>query len=410
MSGKSVLFLVVGFSLIFLLMGKNFGRISIDATKNYSEFYSQTVAKNIAESGANLAVNQIYLNPAWTEGFSSLDFENGKINVAVSIIDPVRNIRLVTSTGTFNNTSATVQVTLSLSYFSKYAYCSNTENGIWWATGDTVNGPFHTQDYLNVNGTPVFNPGPNSYVSTFKGLNKADRNSKPKLINTVIKKGDNLPIPTNGMSTVESMASTGGHIFSGENNVYIIFDNDYVKYRFKTYGSWTKIKTSSLAPNGTIVAVNSTLHIQGVVKGQVTIGATGTNYNQGNIYIDDDIVYASDPRIDPNSTDLLGIVASKNIYITNNTPNRDDIKIDGAIYSEDGGFGAEDYDSRPYSGSIILLGGITQGKRAAVGVIGRNGRVSNGFNKSYNYDKRLRYAVPPNFPSTNSYQIVSWYE
>lgn len=409
MGGRAVLFLVVGFSLIFLFLGKNFGRISTDAVVNYADDYSKKAAKNIAESGANLAVNQIYLNPLWTDGYSNTSFSGGKINVEVVILDPVRNIRQVTSTGTFGGITATVQVVLSLSYFSKFAYCSNDENGIWWATGDTVNGPFHTQDYLNVNGHPVFNPGPNGYVSTLKGLHKANGNSSP-FINGTMHSGDNLSIPTNGVSTLQSMATSGGYTFLNQSVVYVTFLGDSLKYRFSTSGAWTTKKTSTFAPNGTIVAVNATLHLQGVVEGQLTIGATGTSGEKGNIYLDDNIVYSSDPRSNSNSTDLLGIVAKQNVYITDNTANRSDINIDAAIYAETGGFGAQNYNTRPYSGYINLLGGITQASRAAVGVIGYNGYISNGFNKSYNYDYRLMYSVPPNFPSTNSYQIVSWYE
>ena len=424
MGGKSVLFLVVGFSLIFLIMGKNFGEITVDAAANYADYYSQTMSKNIAESGANLAVNQIYLNSLWTDGYSNINCDGGKINVAVTIIDPVRNLRQVTSTGIFNGDTSTVQVTLSLSYFSKFAYCSNDENGIWWATGDTVNGPFHTQDHLNVNGHPVFNPGKNGYVSTRQGLNNADWRSSPVLVNTTLRTGDSLAIPTDGVSTVENLATSGGHVFSGHSDVYIVFQNDYLKYSFSTgwHASWTTIKISTLAPNGTIVADNANLHIQGVVQGQVTVAATGIggtwNYwdqrrgssGTGNIYLDGDIVYSSDPRSNPNSTDLLGIVAQQNVYVTDNSTNDNGINIDAAIYAEKGGFGAQNYDRRPYSGYINLLGGITQSDRLPVGIIGSNGSISNGFNKSYNYDSRLMYSVPPNFPSTNSYQIVSWYE
>ena len=416
MGGKSVLFLVVGFSLIFLFMGQKFDRITIDAAKNYVDYYSSTAAKNIAESGANLAVNQIYQNPLWVDGFNNVDCDGGKINVAVTVIDPVRNVRVVTSTGTYSGYSSTVQVTLSLSYFSKFAYCSDDENGIWWATGDTVNGPFHTQDHLNIDGHPVFNPGPNSYVSTKLGLNKATGSSSPILINTTIHSGDDMPIPQNGVAAVENTASSGGYIFSGHSDVYIVFLNDSLKYSFSIgwHASWTTVKTSTLAPNGTLVADNANLHIQGTVEGQLTIAATGTGSNRGNIYLDGDIVYSSDPRSNPHSTDLLGIVAKNNVYVTDNSTNNNGINIDAAIYAESGGFGAQNYNTRPYCGYINLVGGITQNSRLPVGVISTNWRgvqsISNGFNKSYNYDNRLRYAVPPNFPHTNSYQIVSWHE
>ncbi len=416
MGGKAVLFLVVGFSMIFLVIGQNFGRITIDAAKNYSGYYSRTVSKNIAESGANLAVGQIYKDPLWTTGYNNVSLNNGKLNVTVTLINPVLNIRMVTSTGIYNSDTSTVQVTLSLTYFSKFGYYSENENGIWWATGDTVNGPFHTQDCLNVNGHPVFNPGKNGFVSTYLGLNKANWNSSPILVNNAtIRTGDTLSMPPNGVSTVENMAASGGYVFSGHSDVYIVFQNDYLKYSFGGRNpTWTTVKISTLAPNGTIVANNADLHIQGVVQGQVTIAATGTKSWWGswggNIYLDDNIVYSTDPRTNPNSTDLLGIVAEQNVYVTNNSANDNNINIDAAIYAENGGFGAEDYNRRPASGTINLYGGITEKNREPVGTLDRFGNVITGFNKSYNYDPRLMSLVPPNFPHTSSYQIVSWYE
>ncbi len=419
MGGKAVLFLVVGFSMIFLVIGKNFGRITIDAAKNYSDSYSKSVSKNIAESGANLAVSQIYNDPLWTTGYDNINFLEGKLNVDVSIINSVLNIRMVTSTGIYMGDTSTVQVTLSLTYFSKFGYYSENENGIWWATGDTVNGPIHTEDYLNVDGHPVFNPGKNGYVSTQLGLNKADWSSSPILLNNAtIRTGDTLSMPANGVSTVENTAASGGYVFSGHNDVYIVFQNDYLKYSFGgKHATWTTIKTSTLAPNGTIVADNADLHIQGVVQGQVTIAATGTNTrwgsSGGNIYLDGDIVYSSDPRSHSKSTDLLGIVAQNNVLVTDNSANDNGINIDAAIYAENG-FGAENYNTRPPSGTINLYGGITEKNREAVGVISTDWRgnktISHGFNKSYNYDPRLMSLVPPNFPHSNSYQIVSWYE
>ena len=138
------------------------------------------------------------------------------------------------------------------------------------------------------------------------------------------------------------------------------------------------------------------------------MAASGSG-SKGTIYIDDDIVYSKDPRIYPNSSDLLGIVSKNNIVITDNIANHNDINIQASIYSESGGFGAENYSSRPPSGDINLLGGIIQNTRQAVGTF-NGGGIQSGFNKRYKYDERLLIASPPAFPGTGSYEIVSWLE
>ncbi len=142
-------------------------------------------------------------------------------------------------------------------------------------------------------------------------------------------------------------------------------------------------------------------------KGQ-QIGTTTTNTG-GDIYLDGDVLYKTDPVAHPTSTDLLGIVAQNNVWITDNTANRSNINIDAAIYAETGGFGAENYATRPVSGNINLVGGITQNTRQAVGTFSGS-TIASGFSKRYHYDNRLMVASPPGYPNTGQFEIVSWYE
>ncbi|MEJ2493070.1 MAG: hypothetical protein P8Y79_01945, partial [Ignavibacteriaceae bacterium] len=116
-----------------------------------------------------------------------------------------------------------------------------------------------------------------------------------------------------------------------------------------------------------------------------------------------------DPRTDRTSTDLFGIIAEENVLITENAANNNNINIDASIFCENGGFGTKNYDRRPDSGNINLLGGIIQDTRQPVGTFSSYG-VSSGFSKRYMYDNRLLVASPPMFPGTGSFEIVAWYE
>jgi len=75
MSGKATLLLIVGFSLIFLVVSKNFGDVSNRAVDNFVDYYTQTVAHDIAISGANIAANNIFLDPTWSSGYSNVPFQ-----------------------------------------------------------------------------------------------------------------------------------------------------------------------------------------------------------------------------------------------------------------------------------------------------------------------------------------------
>ena len=124
-------------------------------------------------------------------------------------------------------------------------------------------------------------------------------------------------------------------------------------------------------------------------------------------------MYNTDPISNPSSTDILGIVAQNNVLITDNSANNTDIKIQASVYAQTGGFGSENYKTRPESGTIFLYGGITQNVRLPVGTFNNSGsknKIVSGFQKSYRYDDRLMVASPPGFPNTGQFEIVSWYE
>jgi hypothetical protein len=222
--------------------------------------------------------------------------------------------------------------------------------------------------------------------------------------------GVDLPLPTNAVDDMEAIADDDGLKLSGHDTVYITFDRDSLRYRFSYNAKNTVVYLPTAAPNGLIFAKDCVVRLKGTVKGQYTLGCSSImDATKGTIYLDDDIVFDKDPRIYPSSNDLLGICAENSVYITDNVPNRTDINIHGSIYSEKGGFGAQNYDTRPISGNINLLGGIIQNTRRAVGTFGSSG-IKSGFAKRYRYDDRLRVASPPFFPGTGGFEIVSWFE
>jgi hypothetical protein len=130
---------------------------------------------------------------------------------------------------------------------------------------------------------------------------------------------------------------------------------------------------------------------------------------KGKVYFDSSVVYANDP-LSGTSNDILGICADDSLVITNNTDNSNSIDIQAALFSLKKGLGAEQYNSGSPRGMIRLLGGISQYQRAAVGTLNGSGNVVTGYSKSYKYDTRLMNQSPPYYPTTGSYEILSWYE
>jgi hypothetical protein len=155
--GKLSLYLVLGFSLLYMIMGNNSNKMATQTVENMADYNAKTVAHNLAVSAANLACNEIFLDDTWDTGISKTDFLGGEIEGNITIIDKVRNLRKLTTRGTYGGVTSQVEVLFQPSSFSKFAYYSSNEGGtIWWTKNDTVWGPFQTQDYMRVSQHPVF--------------------------------------------------------------------------------------------------------------------------------------------------------------------------------------------------------------------------------------------------------------
>ncbi|MFA8341395.1 MAG: hypothetical protein ACEPO8_00355 [Rhodothermaceae bacterium] len=459
MGGKASLLLVVGFSAIFLIFGNNYNTISSKAADNYFDYYLDITAHNIAVSGANMAARELFSNDKWVDGYSNLQLSGGLLNVSINnpfyegndkvkichippgnpsnrhtimvsqsavaahlahgdtmgdCGDTVANqnqiITIVSEGKVFglNNEeiTSTVVVRIQPSSFSKFAYFSHSEgSNIWWTNKDTVWGPMHTNDYLRAYRHPVFY----DKVTTRKRILYYSRHSYDyPIIHGDYQKGVYIPIPSDGVDKVEDQANLNGHVFSGHDDVYLLFDGDSIKYKFAEGDEYNAVLGANLTSNGIIFAQNANMHVEGTVKGRYTISVSGSG-SKGSVYIDNNIVYNTSPMDNPESTDMLGIVSEKNVWISdNNANNSGDIEIHASIYCQEGKFGAENYRYRPRAGNINLVGGIIQDTRGAVGTFGNSG--GSGFGKRYRYDNRLLYVSPPAFPGTGKFEILSWYE
>jgi len=416
MGGRAVLLVVMGFSLAFLVIGNNFNRMSLSAMDNMTYYASRQVSHSICVTGANIACNKFYLNPTWTGAYTNVSCQGGTYSTTVKNIDTVKLIKSITTISTYTGYYTgysnivyhdTITVFFQPSRFSRYAYYSVSEGGtIYWVTGDTVKGPFHTEDNLNINGNPYFA----GFVSIKGSVVKANGSSDKPTFAGGLQTGYSLPINGSGVSNVQTFAQTAGKVFSGHDTVFLTFSNTNVSYRYAWNAKDTTKALSTLAPNGDIFVVNGTIRLKGTVQGQCTIGCSGTSTTVGgSVYLDSDIVYKTNPVTTPTSTDILGIVAQNNIWVTDNVANSNSIQINASMYCQNGSFGAQDYNTGSNRGYINLVGGIIQAVRGAVGTTS-GGVIKTGYNKNYSYDSRFMFSAPPNFPNTGAYSVISWFE
>jgi hypothetical protein len=159
--------------------------------------------------------------------------------------------------------------------------------------------------------------------------------------------------------------------------------------------------------NGNILSVGGTLQ-QGE---QTTVVATGR------IDITNHIRYQSPPDpYDPNSnpTNLLGLFsASNDIRIAASAPN--DLVIHAILMagnpsdSYNSSVNVENYNSRPPSGSVHLLGGIIEEYYGAFGTFNSStGSIQTGYGRDFRYDRRMsRGFSPPYYPTINVFDMAS---
>jgi len=403
--GRLAFILVLGFSVLFLVMGYNANSVASRSVQNMADYHAKTVAYNIAVTAANLAANEIFLDDNWNTGFSDRDFDGGYLDADVVVLDPLTNTTKLTASGTYRGITKSVEVIFKPSAFSKFAYFSTNDPGyLYWSNKDTIWGPFHSEGKINAYRHPVFH----GKATTKTGVHyyQSEALDAPRFYGG-FESGVSLDFPSSGIPNLKDLANSGGHLITGQDTVYITFVGDSLKFRYAANDPDSTVLAQSFAPNGIIVSEDATVRLKGTVKGQYTVGTTGVP-PKGYIYLDDDIVYNSDPRIDPSSTDILGIVSKNDVLIADNLANSSDINIQASIYAEKGGFGAGWSSFTQPNGFINLYGGIQNKTRVQIGVI--NGGNIWGFNRRYKYDERLMIMSPPGYPGTGELEIVSWLE
>jgi hypothetical protein len=414
--GKAAVLLVLGYSTLLLMSGVLMSDMSIQAYDNAMSYYDDESARNIAITGANMAANYIFLYPplingnAWFNGYTTpVSFGGGTFVVTVdstSSIDPLTGDKRLTmrSTATYRDSTATVIVILRPSNFSKFAmYAGTSASAVFWATLDSVFGPTHVQGILRTTGYPFFG----GKVTTKDGVDSTSWSGHP-IFNAGIETGVSIPL-NKDYSKLRDKASSGGKTFTGNDDLFLHFKGDSITYRRGTSPDTTAL-LSSFAPNGAIVLNNSAgkMHVKGLVKGRYTIGAIDTqSASRGQVVIDDDVRYNTDPRTNPASTDMLGIVANRNITIADNTltgggPN---FTVMAALFSYAGAIDVENLNSRPL-GNLYTVGGWTVEDIHAT----TNSSITRGLSVNIRFDERFRTSAPPFFPTTKAYEILAWYE
>ena len=450
MSGKALLILILGFSLIFLVVGYFWGDLATSSTKNHVSYYKTTIAHNIAVSGANIGLQKVIADSEWVSDINNRPFEHGYMNVSITALGPL--LRTLTSIGTFWGDTAIVKVKLmrDKTSLAKYAWfipsvSTGSATQRPWITGDTVWGGFHSNQFLVVDGKPVYF----GKVTTLKGIKDVGSGSDPQFLGGY---QDGISVSWTSSMQYPDYYTLAGPGASFTQDLWLKFNSDgTVTYRKRispgggsdpgqdslNYGPASTVPLSTFAPGGVIYDKGANIYISGTLSGQVTIVSEGSSgAGSGNVYFEGDMVYNNPPMIpngeggykvnpasidaDGKPIDLLGIIATNNVLVstsgnlggyTNNVVNKD-IVIDGGIFCNSGGFSVEGLGASPANvplGSIYFTGSMTAGKEEIVADFSGNTLID-GYNRHVVFDSRFATGAPQWFPYLTYYRVVSWLE
>ena len=464
MTGRVSLFMILGLSLLMITL--NSGRNTNDAVDNFVTYENKSNAYSIARSGANLVATALYFgNTAATIGTGSaaslsnfrndVDFQGGKLNVTVT---PDAGRLRVVSQGTYpasgpGKQSVSFVSYLSPGFFDEYVVLTDNDPGnIPWTTYDTANGNLHSNNTLLIdhyNGNPVM-PVFNGTVTTTLPVTITS-GTVPVFTHGVPRSGITIQFPASlpqpsdpvfapggpGPDWGQKYTINNGEVIDSHQQLHLQFYIDGMgdqKIRYFTDVRLTNRGTGCQSPDntgyygdfrstdpvidppssGVIPTRGVDVFVEGTIKGKISVLSDTAGAAGGNIVITNDLLCNTDPRNDPTSGDIIGLLANKNVIIGNTDVNAANsgsnvFTIQASIFALRGGVSGADNQNRKRQ-RLEIYGSITQGVRKGVGSGGNAiGAGTGGFMKGYRYDYRLQHQHALEMPGAPLMTLDSYF-
>lgn len=379
----------------------------------------------IAEAGVDYAIGQLRGGTSTGQNSTTMNDANGNsIGYYESTWQRIESSSRweVISSGFVGDIKREVHIELVPDTFARYLYFTDDEHfrmrwrsiPVWFITGDSLGGPLQTNSHFHIAGDPVFSD-PNfhlpvksedNFITYMNGgwpINSTASSNWPT-DNPDFQEGlelgvNRIPFPSKALD-LRAAAVHEGLILTGPTT--IVLKEDGTMNVTNSHRGWVN-ENMPLPANEALFVDEGNLVISGILNGQLSVGT-----NQS-IVIPDNITYSKDPKIDPTSTDTLGLIAENDVVISRNAPY--DLEIDASIMALGDSFTIEEYWLGPAKGTLTVYGGIIQDQRGPVGTfsVSTNTKVS-GYSKDYQHDARLMNNPPPFYPTTGDYVVASWQE
>lgn len=380
----------------------------------------------------------------YVHSYTDFDTEDVVGQYSLVITPPTTGSTIVTiqSTG-WNSAQPGVKKTITAKYgipsLAQYSFLSN--DVIWIGSDETVNGEIQSNNGIRFDG--VGNAPIQSVKSTYT-CPSTQGSPCPTTENGVwgsasqaVQNFWQFPVPavdfsalTSNLASMKSSAQSGGMYLppSNADGYSLVFNSNGTVSVYKVtslastptgwdvannahnedvdYANRTLQFTQNIPSNG-VIYIEDDVWVEGTVQGRAMVAAAQLPYNSATaptIYIPNNLLYTA-----KDGTDVLGLLAQKDIIVTYGAPNN--LEIDAALVSQNGSAQFFYYkDNAAIKNTITVFGSImTFGQWTWTWVDGGNNDISGYANTIDTYDSNLLYAPPPSFPfSAAGYQQLSW--
>jgi Tfp pilus assembly protein PilX len=435
-------------TMVFVSM---FAIIFLSLTGLVTRQYHQTVlqaqdeqAFHVAESGLNygrwrLSHDGSNFNSETRSVSDQLSGVIGSYDLSFIAPPPGQSVVVITSVGRTVG-QPTRQVTLQARYgkqsLTRFVFITNSD--VWY--DEDISGVVHANGGIRMDGKSDSLMTSAKQTYTCKPIHGCNNEVKPGIWGTGTNQAlwqfpveavdytafvtDLLAIKTaaqNSNTYYGPSGVFGYHIVFNSNNTYSIYKVTKKAADMLSYDSdtgWqntshdidteTLLETKTVPANG-VIYTEDTLWVQGDIRSRISVAAgrfPDTPATNADIIINGDISYGGVR----DGTRVFGAIAQRNVLLPwSGAPKN--LNLDGAFIAQKGKFGRRYYTQEPFRllGQIKFYGMIASNLPPVTAWVDGTNHVISGYQETNStYDPNLLYGPPPDFPTTGSYEFISW--
>ena len=260
---------------------------------------------------------------------------------------------------------------------------------------DVIDGRFHSNTEIGLTSVggiePRFFGKVTTSASSMTYGEFATRRKKDIFQGGTETRTERVTLPRDMPDVVSGGDSHDRHVF--ENDTRIIFNSDgtFVWRAANGEGPLQRADASD-HPRYLIGDKGAKLYVSGTVSGIYTV------YSPSDIEIENDLVYAKDPRDTVISRDYLALISGRDIKVASpQITGAGDLHVHAAMFARRRFMIESVANGKP--GTLFILGSLTAGT-----ILETEPRYAT----KMDYDKRFEYLRPASFPMTRRYEVDSW--